>query len=38
VSVSIASKWRRGLATPHLRYWAVLAELAGVDLAEGMLD
>jgi hypothetical protein len=38
VSASIASKWRRGLATPHLRYWAVLAELAGVALPDGMLD
>jgi len=32
VSVSIASKYRRGLAVPHVRHWAALAELAGVTL------
>jgi CRISPR-associated endonuclease Cas1 len=32
VSVSIASKYRRGLAVPHVRHWAALAELADVPL------
>ena len=37
VSVSIASKYRRGLAVPHVRLWAPLAELAGVELAASVL-
>jgi CRISPR-associated endonuclease Cas1 len=31
VSVSIASKYRRGLGVPHVRHWAALAELAGIQ-------
>jgi hypothetical protein len=35
VSVSIASKYRRGLAVPHVRHWAALAELGGVTASSG---
>jgi CRISPR-associated endonuclease Cas1 len=38
VSVSTASKWRRGVAVPHVRHWAGLAQLVGVALPDGMLD
>jgi len=37
VSVSIASKYRRGLAVPHVRHRAALAELAGVELPASVL-
>ena len=37
VWVSIASKYRRGLAVPHVRHRAALAELAGVELPASVL-
>jgi CRISPR-associated endonuclease Cas1 len=38
VSTSAAAKWRAGRATPHVRHWASLAELVGVQLAEDVRD
>ena len=38
VSTSAAAKWRAGRATPHVRHWAALAELVGVQTPEAVGD